>query len=149
MRFLFTLLTALLLAFPALAASPIKVTADTFTIDDANSEATFSGNVVIVRTGLSVNADKVVVDYGSGGMEDIKSFVATGHVRLQTKDQDATGEKAVFDPATQLLRMTGNVQVVNANGTLNGPELILNLADNTTIFNGGKGGRVTGVFTPQ
>lgn len=149
MRFLLSLLAALLLASPAFAASPIKVTADTFTIDDTKSQATFSGNVIILRTGLTVNADKVVVDYGSGGMEDIKSFVATGHVRLKTEDQDATGEKAVFNPSTQLLRMTGNVQVVNATGTLNGPELILNLADNTTIFNGGKGGRVTGVFTPQ
>jgi lipopolysaccharide export system protein LptA len=75
--------------------------------------------------------------------------VATGKVRLKTKDQDATGDRAVFDPKTNMLRMTGNVVVVNATGTLAGPELTVNLTDNSTVFNSGKGGRVTGVFSTQ
>ncbi len=146
------ILVAALLAFTAgvaLAASPIKITADTFVVHEAQSEAIFTGNVVVVRTGLTVWADEVTVDYGEGGPENIKSLVATGHVRLKTDDQDATGERATFDPQTQILRLQGNVTVVNASGTLNGPELQVNLADNTTVFSGGKGGRVTGVFKTQ
>ncbi len=134
---------------PALAASPIKVTADQFTVDQATSEATFTGNVVIVRSDLTVWADKVVVEYGEGGVEDIRRMVATGHVRLKTSDQDATGERATFDPGSQILRLSGNVTVVNAVGTLNGPELVINLAEQTTVFSAAGGGRVTGVFTPQ
>lgn len=149
MRLFSTLLALLVLLTPAMAASPIKVTADNFTIEDSKSQATFTGNVVVLRTDLTVYADVVTVEYGSGGMEDIQAFVATGHVRLVTKDQDARSERATYNPSTQMMRMTGNVTVVNATGTLNGPELLLNLADNTTIFNGGKAGRVTGVFTPQ
>jgi len=133
----------------ALADSPVKITADTFVVNEAEGEATFTGNVVVVRPGLTVWADEVKVDYGEGGPENIKSFVATGHVRLKTDDQDATGERATFDPQTQILRLQGNVTVVNASGTLNGPELQVNLADNTTVFSGGKGGRVTGVFKTQ
>lgn len=147
-----TILVAALLACTAgvaLAASPIKITADTFVVHEAQSEAIFTGNVVVVRTGLTVWADEVMVDYGEGGPENIKSLVATGHVRLKTDDQDATGERATFDPQTQILRLQGNVTVVNASGTLNGPELQVNLADNTTVFSGGKGGRVTGVFKTQ
>lgn len=128
---------------------PIKVTGDTFVIDEGKGQATFSGNVEIVRTGLTVWAQKVVIEYGAGGPEDVQTFVATGRVRLKTKDQDATGDKATFDPNTQLLHMTGNVVVVNATGTLTGPELTVNLADNSTVFQGGKGGRVTGVFSTQ
>ena len=45
--------------------------------------------------------------------------------------------------------MTGNVVVVNKTGTLNGPEMTVNLDDNSTVFKGGKGGRVTGVFSTQ
>ena len=128
---------------------PIKVTGDTFTIDETKGVATFTGNVEIVRAGLNVWAQKVVVEYGSGGPEDVQTFVATGGVRLKTKDQDATGDRATFDPNTQMLKMTGNVVVENATGTLTGPSLTVNLADNSTVFEGGKGGRVTGVFSTQ
>lgn len=135
---------------PSTQSGPIKVTGDTFVIDEANGQATFSGNVEIVRTGLTVWAQTVVIKYGAG-VEDVQSMVATGKVRLKTKDQDATGEKATFDPVTQMLHMTGNVVVVNATGTLTGPSLTVNLADNSTVFEGGKGkgGRVTGTFSTQ
>ncbi len=150
-RTLGVLLAALLVLLPgaAPAASPVKVTADAFEVHEADSQAVFAGNVVVTRAGLTVWADTVVVDYGEGGPENVRSFVATGHVRLKTEDQEATGERAVFDPGTQILRLVGNVTVVNASGTLNGPELTINLVDNTTVFSGGQGGRVTGVFKTQ
>ena len=135
---------------PTAQSGPIKVTGDTFVIDEAKGQATFTGNVEIVRSGLTVWAQKVVIEYGSG-VEDVKNMVATGKVRLKTKDQDATGDRATFDPATQMLHMTGNVVVVNATGTLTGPSLTVNLADNSTVFEGGKGkgGRVTGTFSTK
>lgn len=128
---------------------PIKVTGDSFVIDEAQGKATFTGNVEIIRSGLTVWAREVVIEYGAGGPEDVQTFVATGRVRLKTKDQDATGDRAVFDPNTQLLVMTGNVVVVNATGTLTGPKMTVNLSDNSTVFEGSKGGRVTGVFSTQ
>lgn len=158
LRLVFSLLMLIAAAAPTLGqtaatqntvSGPIKVTGDTFIIDDANGKATFTGNVEIVRTGLSLWAQKVVIEYGSGGVEDVTTMIATGKVRLKTKDQDATGDRATFDPKTQMLRMTGNVVVVNATGTLTGPSLTVNLKDNSTIFEGGKGGRVTGTFSTK
>ena len=136
-------------ALPAAAESPVKVSADTFVVDQAKFEATFSGNVVVSRSDLTVWADRVVVEYGEGGIENIENMVASGRVRLKTADQDATGDRATFNPSTQILRLSGNVTVVNSAGTLNGPELVINLADQTTVFSSSGGGRVTGVFTPQ
>ncbi len=131
-------------------ADPVKITADQFVIDDTAHVATFTGKVIVKRsTSLTVWAPKVVVDYGDGGPSNIKSFVATGGVRIKTTDQDATGDKAVYDPDKQILRLTGNVMVTNSTGTVGGPELVVNLATNTSVFTGGKGGRVTGVFTPK
>jgi lipopolysaccharide export system protein LptA len=131
------------------APDPVKITGDSFVIDDSNHKATFTGKVVVVRTKLNVWATKVVVDYGDGGPSDIKSFVATGSVRIKTPDQDATGERAVYDPNTQMLHLTGNVIVVNATGTVGSSELIVNMITNTSTFTAKKGGRVSGVFTPK
>ena len=143
-------LTALLSVGIAHAApDPVKITGDTFVIDDSNHKATFTGQVVVVRAKLHVWASKVVVDYGDGGPSDIKSFIATGHVRIKTPDQDATGDQAVYDPNTQLLRLTGNVIVVNSTGTVGSSELVVNMLTNTSTFTATKGGRVSGVFTPK
>jgi lipopolysaccharide export system protein LptA len=145
------LLLPLLLSGVAQAApDPVKITGDTFVVDDSNHTATFTGKVVVVRTKLNVWANKVVVDYGDGGPSDIKSFIATGHVRIKTPDQDATGDQAVYDPNTQLLHLTGNVIVVNSTGTVGSSELVVNMLTNTSTFTSSKkGGRVSGVFTPK
>jgi lipopolysaccharide export system protein LptA len=143
-------LAVALLALPALAQeAPVKVTADTFTVNEAQSAATFSGNVVVVRADLTVWADEVSVKYVAGGTSAIESLTAQGRVRLKTSEQDATGDRASFNPKTQVLRLSGNVTVVNSTGTLKGPELVLNLAEGTTTFSSKGGGRVTGVFVTE
>lgn len=132
------------------AGTPIEVTADTFVVDQANQKATFSGNVVIKRLNLDMWADKVVIAFGAGGESDITSLSANGNIRVKTPAQTARGDYATFDPATQLVRLTGNVKVSNAQGEVAGPELVIDLRKNTSVFQGNKGGgRVTGVFTPQ
>ncbi|UJW84595.1 LptA/OstA family protein [Devosia sp. SL43] len=138
-----------LAASPALAQQKVNITADLFTIDEATKNAVFTGNVVVTHPTVTVWAPKVVATYGAGGTSDIESFVATGNVKLQTTDQVATGEQAVFTPGDQLLRLTGNVVVTNSGGTVNSNELVVNLATNVSTFTSGNGGRVTGVFTSQ
>jgi lipopolysaccharide export system protein LptA len=149
MRLRLALLLALC-ATPALAAAtPVKVTADTFIVDEATSKATFTGGVVIIRGSMTMWADKAVVDYGNGGEADIDQLDATGNVRIKTTGQEATGNRAVFTPDNSTVRLTGNVKVKNSSGTVSGPELTINLSSNTSVFKGSEGGRVTGVFTPQ
>ncbi|HTJ56024.1 MAG TPA: LptA/OstA family protein [Devosiaceae bacterium] len=149
----------LLGALPALAASAvavptptgkISITGDSFVVDDATHQATFTGSVFVDHPEIKVNADKVVAFYGQGGASNITNFEATGNVKIVTKDQTATGEKAVFDPKTHVLRLTGNVIVVGSTGRVRAPELVVDLKKKTSEFSSGKtGGRVTGVFTSQ
>lgn len=127
---------------------PVEVTADSLTIEEGKKEATFTGNVVVTRPNLTVNAAKVVVIYASG-IDDIQSFDASGNVRIETPGQVATGDYAVFDPKTQMLRLTGNVLVQNASGTIGAAGLTVNLETNDTVFEAGEGQRVTGLFTPK
>lgn len=148
--FLFTCLAFLALLAPALAQGQVEITADQFVIDEANHKAVFTGNVEVKHPNVTVWAPEVVVGYGVAGISDIKSFEATAKdgitVRLETKDQTATGNKAQFDPGRQTLLLTGDVVVSSGAGTLMGPSLLVDLAKNTSTFTGGEGGRVTGVF---
>jgi lipopolysaccharide export system protein LptA len=133
----------------AAAPDPVNITAEKFVVDDAARVATFTGKVVVKRQNLTVWAPKVVVDYGEGGPSNIRSFTASGGVRIKTDQQDATGDRAVYDPRTQILRLTGHVIVTSADGTVGGPDLVIDLRNNVSTFTGNKSGRVTGVFTPQ
>jgi len=166
-RFAPLLLTAALLASPALAASPdagataasaavsaatggqVTITGDSFVVDDPNHQAIFSGNVVVKHSQLTLNADKVTAVYATAGTTSIKSLIATGNVKIITKEQTATGNRAVFDPKTSLLTLTGNVIVTTKSGQVQSSQLVVNVKKNTSTFSGGKAGRVTGVFTSQ
>lgn len=144
-------LAALLLAAPlALAQSRVEITSDLFVMNEAEQKAVFSGNVVVNHPNVTVWAPEVVATYGAGGTSDIRTFEALGgNVRLKTRDQDATGDRAIFTPGDQLLRLTGNVKVTNASGIVDANELVVNLETNVSTFTSAGGGRVTGVFTSQ
>jgi lipopolysaccharide export system protein LptA len=148
-QFVLAAMAAAFLCQPSLAQTPVQITADTFVVEEASSQAVFTGNVVVKHPTVNVWANKVVASYGEGGTSDIKTFEATGKVKLETDEQTATGERAVFTPADQLLRLTGNVEVTNSGGTVQAQELVVNLETNVSTFTAGQGGRVTGVFTSQ
>lgn len=149
-RTLLTLTALLSLAPAAMAQSQVEITSDLFVMNEEVQEAVFTGNVVVVHPNVTVWAPKVVATYGEGGTTDIETFEASGgNVRLKTSEQDATGDRAVFTPADQLLRLMGNVKVTNASGTVDAGELVVNLETNVSTFTSTGGGRVTGIFTSQ
>ena len=86
MRLLAVALALFALALPvgAQEADPVNITADNFVVDDAARVATFTGGVVVKRKKLTVWAPKVVVEYGENGPSSVKSFVASGGVRIKT-----------------------------------------------------------------
>jgi lipopolysaccharide export system protein LptA len=144
------LLLAAALPAAAVEKDPVNITADQFVVDDVAQVATFTGKVVVKRNTLTVWAPKVIVEYGEEGPSSIKSFVASGGVRIKTDSQDATGDNAIYDPVGQTLRITGNVMVINASSTVGSGDLLIDLNTNTTLFtSGGSKGRVTGVFSTQ
>lgn len=145
-------LTALMLIWGGVSAAlaqsgPVEITADRFVVSEGEQRATFTGNVVVKQTGVTVYAQKLLVRYGAGGASDLKDFEATGAVRVVQPDQTATGDRGIYNPTTRILRLSGNVTVTNDAGTVRGPELIVNIGTGTSEFAGQKnGGRVTGIF---
>lgn len=132
----------------AQATKTTQIVADQFVVRDAENKSEFIGNVIVTQPDLKVWADRVVVNYGEGGTSDIKTFIAIGNVKIQSESQTATGQRAVYDPATRILHLSGDVVVINDGGSVVSKELFVNLATNITTFtSGGTGERVTGLFT--
>jgi len=136
---------------PALAQSgdQVKITGDNFDIDQKTKEAVFTGNVVVKQVKFTLWAPRVIAYYGDGGTSDLKKVTADGRIRLEQESQTAISDHGIYDPNTRILRMIGNVSVTQiGNGdVVNGPEMIVDLANDTSKFIGkGDNGRVTATF---
>jgi len=142
--------SGLALAQAVQTAKTVQIVADRFIVRESENRSEFIGNVVVTQPGLKILADKVIVYYGSSGNSDIKSFEALGNVRIETDGQTATGDRGVYNPKTRIMRLSGNVMLVNAGASVSAAQLQIDLNSNVTEFSTpGDGGRVTGVFTPN
>lgn len=128
----------------------IEIQADKFVVRESESQSEFSGNVIVTQTDMTVWSDQVIVHTGEDGASDIISYEAIGNVKIQGETQTATGQKAVYDPETRMLVLTGDVVVISDSGTVHAQTLKVNMATNVTEFiSGGEGQRVTALFTSQ
>ena len=126
----------------------IEIQADRFVVRESENQSEFSGNVIVTQTDMKVWSDQVIVHTGEEGTSDIQSYEAIGNVKIQGETQTATGKRAVYDPETRILVLTGDVVVISDSGTVHAQTLKVNMATNVTEFtSGGDGERVTGLFT--
>jgi len=140
------LLIATIAILTGATAGAVNITSDKFVADESQHLATFSGDVVVTRSDLTVWADQVVVSYGAEGPSSISKLTASGHVKVKSRAQTATGDKAVYDPKTLILHLTGHVMVTTGKSTIGSPDLIVDLKSDVSTFSNSGGGRVSGVF---
>lgn len=142
------LFTAAFAVAPTHAQDKVQITADRFVVEEDANRATFSGKVVVLQGSLTVNADTLVVHYGAGGASDIDTLEAIGNVVVDTPTQHVTGNRGDYDPETRVMVVSGNVVAESETGRVTGDRLKVDFKANTTAFDTGGGGRVTGVFNP-
>lgn len=142
--FLLVLLTGASALAHAAPAQPVDITADKLAVDHPGGQAVFSGNVQVVQGAVTLTADTLTATYSSG----IDNLVASGNVKVTRSQgaaaETATGRRATYKPATEVLTMEGGVTLVRGGNTLRGQTLTYNLK--TGQINLGGGGRVTGSF---
>ncbi len=103
-------------------------------------------------------ADKDKAAEGGKQKAQIKTIQARGKVLLSTdKDQSATSDWALFDIASQVITIGGNVVLSQGGNVIRGDKLIVDLKSGQSRFDtagsgvagGGGGGRVKGLFMPS
>lgn len=136
---------------PVVAQSngPVNITGDAFEIFEAKRQAVFTGSVVVKQTDFTLYSPKVTAFYGEGGATDLKKINAAGRLTLHFGAKTAKADFGTYDPKTEVLHLTGNVEVSEDGTIVQGGQLFVNMTDNSSRFvsepNSNK--RVTGTFS--
>lgn len=119
----------------------IMIDADTLDIFNEQSLTVYEGRVDASQGDTQLRADRLELysDPAAGGagaglggdMGNVVRVIAVGNVYYVTADQVATGDRAVYDVATDTVTMTGpRVIVTQGCDVLTGTEVVMNLTTN-------------------
>jgi lipopolysaccharide export system protein LptA len=151
---------------------PVNIEANTLEVRDKEKLALFRGNVVVVQGDTTMRCKELEVHYEgnalgadprqkvpatknqqqSASASRIKRLVAIGGVIVTAKDQRAVGDRGIFEMATNIVILDGNVVVTQGQNVMNGDKLTVNLTTGTSKLDGVKQQgtqRVKGVFVPS
>ena len=126
------------LAFGPLAqdtSAPIEIEADELTISQADSSATFAGNVVISQGAMRLSAPLVTVVYDEE-TSDIAALLASGGVTLVSGSEAAEAETAEYSVLTGTIVMSGNVLLSQGRSSLAAQTMTVDLAQGTAVLSG-------------
>ncbi len=160
------LVSATLLSIPATAQSvntaelskstkkkqAVDIESNAMEIIDAKNQAIFTGKVIAKRGEVTLNAEKLVVDFikekqSDGTDKTTVTFLnATGGVLIITRTQRITGQWARMDVKADKAVVGGKVVVKQGTTIIKGKKLRVNLKTDRSEMTGG---RVRGSFTPN
>ena len=152
---------------------PVHIEAANLEVRDKQQVATFSGDVRVNQGDTKMRCGTLKVYYvrnddngdgkgkktktmqaatpGPGGEQRIKRLEALGGVVVTQKDQTASGNKGIFDMATNTVTLVGNVVMTQGKNVLRGDKLVVNLTSGQSrveLTKNGRG-RVEGLFLPS
>lgn len=124
--------------------APVEVSADSLSVDQANGQAVFDGNVLVVQGEMRISAGRVAIAYADGQGGGIARLDATGGVTFVTATDAAEASEATYVVADGTVILAGDVLLTQGPNAISGDLLTLDLASGT----GRMEGRVRTVFTP-
>lgn len=142
--------------------APVTVDAGRIVAQDRANRVVLTNDVVVTQAGLTVRSQRMLLDYvDTGGTPELQRITATGGVSVARGDERATGSTAIYDFNRRIITLAGDVRLRQANNSLSGGRLVIDLDSGISSVDGrasgGKpgtagssDGRVRGTFTvPQ
>jgi lipopolysaccharide export system protein LptA len=163
------LTTAALSGWAALAApaaaqlssngGPISYSANNLEYFDNERRLVLSGDVDIVQGDARLRSDRLTLFFERSantsagptgvGAGDIQRMIAEGQVYYVRPQQEARGDRAVYETSTDSVTFTGNVVVASDTNVIRGETLVVQVGTGRTTLNPGSRGRVQGVLRPR
>ncbi len=114
---------------PADFKSPINITADRFEIQNRRQEATWTGNVRVVRGRTVLTCDRLIAHYTKA--QEVRRIECVGNVEATHADTWAQGERADFDNVTGNLVVTGNPRARQGKNEMKGARIVVDVTRDT------------------
>ena len=114
---------------------PVEITANNLSMNQASNTAIFEGNARVGQGLLRLAADKIVVIY-SQNAKKVDSLEANGNVLFTNGEDIAKSENAVYKIDSGLLKMSGNVYLIQGKNTISGNYLDMNILENIANLSG-------------
>lgn len=123
--------------------APIEVSANALSVDQTTGKAIFDGDVEITQGNMRLTAALVNVVYDEAGNK-IEQLLASGGVNIESGKDSAEADTAEYDVESGVIRMAGNVALLQQGTRITAGKMDVNLNDNTAAFHG----RVRTVLQP-
>jgi lipopolysaccharide export system protein LptA len=128
---------------------PVTVDSDKMERFGKESLVVFTGNVVARQDGSVQYADRMEV-YLDEKSERILRTVSTGNVRIITRDcRTGSARRAEYHDLEQRVVLIGNARVWQDDNVVSGESIVIYLAQDRAVAEGGKQERVKGIFYPR
>jgi lipopolysaccharide export system protein LptA len=133
---------------PNASNQPIAIEADRLEVRDREKVAVFAGGVTVTQGHTRMTASSMRVLYdgdvapGAGGSaSSIRRIEASGPIVVTQPDQTMTGQSAIYEMATRVIVVTGNVVLTQGRNVVQGPRLTLDMRTNHAVIERGAGGQ--------
>ncbi len=124
--------------------APVEVAADSLSVDQDTGSATFAGNVKISQGNMTMTAPRVNVFYNED-QSGIARLVGSGGVSISSGKDSAQAQNADYNVDTQIINMTGSVQLVQGFNSMSAERMSVNVSSGTAELHG----RVRTVLNPK
>jgi lipopolysaccharide export system protein LptA len=136
--------------FSTESENPIQIEADRLEVRDKEKVAVYAGNVQVRQGETVLKTAQLRVFYtgeaaGATPGSSVSRIEASNRVVVQSGSQTASGDKAVFEMASDRVTLTGNVVLTEGDNIVRGSKLVVDLKSRKARM---EGDRVQTILTP-
>ena len=128
---------------------PVTVDSDKMERFGRESLVVFTGNVVVRQENSVQYADRMEVYLDEKGNRILRT-VSTGNVRIITRDcRTGTARRAEYHDLEQRVVLSGSARVWQEDNVVSGESIVIYLAQDRSVVQGGTQERVKAIFHPR
>lgn len=135
---------------------PIRVQADSATLDDKTGQTIYRGNVIIQQGSLELTGSQISMTRDSDGVETMTAVGQPAHFKQQIQDSDAYteafGQRITYSISAEVLEAKTDARVINDRDTFTGHIITYDLKNKLVNAQGNSStsnGRIEMIIQPR
>lgn len=116
----------------------VEIEADRLDVDTQKGQAVFQGNVKASKGDILVKGAMLTLKYDNK-TQKVTSLIAENDVYVLWQDKEASCDKAVYQLDRNMMELIGDVVITKGQERLSGQKVIVDMASDTQVVEGGSG----------